>query len=242
MTFPDKGDTMKNIKAIGWDLDDTLYQRGDFYRSVFETMQQNVIKINHSFKEFYHIFEIQSDIEYEKFIREGKEKDDYQIDRVISTYNHFNYQISRDQAIIFTSLYFYYRNHLKLHNDVSNVFKHLIDSGYELFILTNGPSIDQRNKLSKLQIANWIPENRWFISEELNYSKPDIELFKQVEHTLGYQSHELAYIGDNYQNDIFGSTQAGWHAVHYFHPANNGKELNHPATIHHIKEVINLFS
>ena len=41
-----------------------------FTGAAFETMQKNVIHIHQSFETFYRIFEVQSDIEYEKFIRE----------------------------------------------------------------------------------------------------------------------------------------------------------------------------
>lgn len=233
---------MKQIKAIGWDLDDTLYQRSDFYRAAFETMQKNVVHIHQSFETFYRIFEVQSDIEYEKFIREGKAKEQYQLDRILSTYKYFNCEMSVEQATIFQALNEYYRQHLTLDSEIIHVFEHLQAAGYDLFILTNGPSIDQRNKLNTLQINRWIPENRWFISEELNSSKPDIEIFNHVAEELGYLSHEFAYIGDNYTNDILGASQAGWHAIHYTHPTHRRDNPNHPTTIQHISEIINLFS
>ncbi|MBA5729635.1 hypothetical protein HW423_07540 [Aerococcaceae bacterium INB8] len=69
---------MKQIKAIGWGLDDTLYQKNDFYHAAFETMQEHVILIQPSFVSFYRVFDVQSDIEYEEFIREGKAKAAYQ--------------------------------------------------------------------------------------------------------------------------------------------------------------------
>ncbi|MBG9977527.1 HAD hydrolase-like protein [Facklamia tabacinasalis] len=143
---------MKQIKAIGWDLDDTLYQRSDFYRAAFETMQKNVIHIHQSFETFYRIFEVHSDIEYEKFIREGKAKEQYQLDRILSTYKYFNCEMSVEQATIFQALNEYYRQHLTLDSEIIHVFEHLQAAGYDLFILTNGPSIDQRNKLNTLQI------------------------------------------------------------------------------------------
>lgn len=187
---------MKQIKTIGWDLDDTLYQRSDFYRAAFETMQEHVIQSQPSFESFNRIFDVQSDIEYEKFIREGKAKAAYQFDRILSTYKKFHYEISIEQATIFQALNEYYRQHLTLNSEIIHVFEHLQAADFVLFILTNGPSIDQRNKLNTLHTNRWILENHWFISEELNGSKPDIEVFNQVTEKLGYLSYEFTYIGD----------------------------------------------
>lgn len=232
---------MNTIKAIGWDLDDTLYQRRDFYRLAFNNMQAHVSSINASFESFYRVFEQASDIEYERFIREGKTKDQYQIDRVIATYKHFGRTLTQDEAIIFNALYFYYREHLSIDKSVSNLFDYLLKAGYEMFIITNGPSIDQRKKLNALNIEQWIPEHRWFISEELNYSKPDSEIFTHVQNKLDYQSHELAFIGDNFANDVLGANAVGWTGIYYHHPNNNGAKQKYAQTIRHLDELFAYF-
>ena len=180
-----------------------------FYRAAFETMQEHVIQIQPSFDSFYRVFDVQSDIEYEEFIREGKAKAAYQLDRILSTYKKFHYEISIDQATIFQALNEYYRQHLTLDSEIIHVFEHIQAADFDLFILTYGPSFDQRNKLNTLNINRWILENHWFISEELNDSKPNIEVFNQVTEELDYLSHEIAYTGDSYTNDILGASEAG---------------------------------
>ena len=155
-----------------------------------------MIQIQPSFDSFYRVFDVQSDIEYEKFIREGKAKAAYQLDRILSTYKKFHYEISIEQATIFQALTEHYRQQLTLDSEIIHVFEHLQAADFDLFILTNGASFDQRNKLNTLHTNRWILENHWFISEELNGSKPDIEVFNQVTEELGYLSYEFTYIGD----------------------------------------------
>lgn len=213
------------IKAIGFDLDDTLYSRGEFYQHVFETMQASIIKLDISFNKFYEVFQYFSDIEYEKFIQRKKEKKAYKIDRVIDTYEKFGVTISRNDAIIFNSLYLYYRDQISLRDGVEELFKILLEKNYELFILTNGPSSDQRNKLKQLNINRYISEKNWFISDELNYTKPDMEIFKIVENAVGYSNNELLYIGDDYVNDIVGASSAEWKTIFL-----NVHEVNEVAT------------
>ena len=81
-----------------------------------------------------------------------------------------------------------------------------------MFILTNGPSVEQRNKLHQLKLEEWIPASCWYISDELGYSKPDVDIFKLVERDLDVEN--ILYIGDDYYNDIIGAQSVGWKSFH----------------------------
>lgn len=201
------------LKAIGFDLDDTLYDRADYYRHIYELMEQSVVKSGVEFEEFYKVLQHYSDLEYEKFIRQGKGKDQYKIDRVIDTYKEFGQSIGQEEGIIFNALYLYYRDRIEYRQGAEDLLRILKQKGYELFVLTNGPSLDQRNKLNQLEISQYISEDRWFISDELESSKPDASIFKNVEESIGYTGNQIMYIGDNYINDIEGATQVGWQSI-----------------------------
>ncbi len=201
------------LKAVGFDLDDTLYDRREFYRYIFETMQNSIVKLDVSFEYFYEIFQYFSDIEYEKFMQRTKSKEAYKNDRVIDTYQELGVTISQSDAIIFNSLYLYFRDQIILRDEVEKLFTLLLENRYELFILTNGPSFDQRNKLNQLNITQYISEENWFISDELDCTKPNKEIFKKVEGSIGYKKEEVLYIGDDYVNDVVGAKNAGWEAI-----------------------------
>ena len=165
------------IKAVGFDLDDTLYSRSNYYKFIYEIMEDSVINTGHSFSNFYEVFQRYSDLEYEKFIREGKSKVAYKNDRVIKTYKELNADISENEAIIFNSLYLYFRNKIIYREGIEDLFEMLLKNNIELFILTNGPSEDQRNKIKELNVEYYIHRNRWFISDELKCSKPSVSNF-----------------------------------------------------------------
>lgn len=203
-----------SCKAIGFDLDDTLYDRGSFYHHIFDLMETTIVKTDVNFESFYEIFQRYSDIEYEKFIREGKSKDEYKIDRVIDTYKELGLTNGKEIGIIFNALYLYYRNRIEYRKGAENLLKLLKKEGYELFILTNGPSLYQRNKLNQLEIQKYIREDCWFISDEMHCSKPEKEIFKKVEEEIGYSGSEILYIGDNYVNDIEGANGVGWLSIY----------------------------
>ena len=228
---------LMSIKAIGFDLDDTLYDRGDYYRHIFNIMEKSIIKTDLSFDGFYEVFQRYSDIEYEKFIQRGKSKDEYKLDRVIDTYTALGKSISREDAIIFDALYLYYRNKVTFREGVEELLNYLLESELDLFILTNGPSGDQRKKLKQLNVENYIPKNRWFISDELKCSKPDLEVFKKVEHIIGYKNEEIMYIGDNYVNDIIGAYNANWKAM-LLNVHGNVENMNNTLSVDRINKII----
>lgn len=202
-----------SIKAIGFDLDDTLYSRAELYKKVFKIVNNTIINIDISFSDFFKVFQKHSDIEYNQFINRIKTKNEYRIDRVINTYQEFNISISVDEAIIFNSLYLYFRGDLIYRNMAEEVLEYLKNKGYELFILTNGPYSGQKDKLKVLKIDKYIPADKWFISDEIGYTKPDKRVFQFVEKELNYQGHEILYIGDDYINDIKGSQQLNWNSI-----------------------------
>lgn len=86
------------------------------------------------------------------------------------------------------------------------------ENGHELFILTNGSSKDQRNKLETLQIEKYIPSDYWFISEELHMTKPNKKIFQFVKKQI--DSEKVLYIGDNYTNDIAPTQEIGWKSIY----------------------------
>ncbi|MDN6162399.1 MAG: HAD-IA family hydrolase, partial [Atopostipes sp.] len=78
------------------------------------------------------------------------------------------------------------------------------------------------------------------ISDELNYTKPDIEIFKKVEKSLNYKADEILYVGDDLRNDIIGSKEAGWKSLFL----NVDEVEDYPSDIQEVKnfhEVIELF-
>lgn len=55
---------MVSYQAIGFDLDDTLYDRCEIYRKIFTVMQAAVIRLEVDFETFYPIYLDCSDAEW----------------------------------------------------------------------------------------------------------------------------------------------------------------------------------
>lgn len=226
------------IKALGFDLDDTLYSHAQYYSKIFRVMEQSILKTDIDFNDFYKVFQYYSIDEYNKFMKEIKTKREYKNDRVIKAYAQFGFSLSIADAIVFNSLYLYFQDQIELRSGVVNLINYAKNKGLEVFVLTNGPSADQRRKLAYLKIESLIKKDNWFISDELGFSKPDTRIFKHVQNALKFKSHEIIYVGDHFENDAMGAKNSGWEGIWLSDINTEVREYNTIKTISQVEEYI----
>ncbi|MCW4049354.1 MAG: HAD family hydrolase [Candidatus Bathyarchaeota archaeon] len=82
---------------------------------------------------------------------------------------------------------------------------------YSLSLLTNGPSDSQREKIRVLGLAKYF--DHIVVSGEEGYSKPNPEIFNILAKRVGIPTHEIIYIGNNYEKDVIGAKNAGLRAI-----------------------------
>lgn len=201
------------FKAFGFDLDDTLYIRDGVYRNVFNVMQDNVISIKDEFEAFNFVYQKFSVEYYNRFMKGFETKNSYQLKRIIDSYSFFKKNITKEQAIIFQSLYSYFKDHIELSSHMEDVLNHLNDTNTELFILTNGESDNQWQKIKSLELTRYIPRKNIFVSDDLKVSKPNPKIYKQVEKKLNLVNNEIVFIGDDWENDVLGPNKFGWRTI-----------------------------
>ncbi len=102
-----------------------------------------------------------------------------------------------------------YQTHLL---DGANEILDYLKPKYHLHILTNGFKEVQHIKLHESGIKKYF--NNIFISEEIGFQKPDIEIFEAAQKKAIVKADECIMIGDNYPNDIEGALNAGWKAIY----------------------------
>ncbi|WP_161879764.1 HAD family hydrolase [Alkalibacterium sp. MB6] len=140
-----------NIKYVGIDLDDTLYNRDNVYKNTFYIMEKEVVCTNSHFEKFNKTFQKYSINEFDKYTTGKKSKLSYKLDRVKSAYKDFGKTISEEEALIFHSLYEYFRNNITLRPDALEFIQLLKELHVQPFILTNGPSEDQWEKIKDIR-------------------------------------------------------------------------------------------
>lgn len=74
-------------------------------------------------------------------------------------------------------------------------------------MITNGPTIIQRDKIARLEIADLFPFI--LISEEVGFWKPDPAIFLRALELAGAEAAETVYIGDSPTSDVAGARAAG---------------------------------
>lgn len=90
-----------------------------------------------------------------------------------------------------------------------------LSKGMTLFVLTNGTTEAQIDKLANLGVDQLIDRDKWYISESMGGSKPQRKVFDAIAADLNVAPQEILFVGDDYQNDIEGAIKAGWQAIHY---------------------------
>ncbi|MDF2541758.1 MAG: hypothetical protein K0S47_1476 [Herbinix sp.] len=81
-----------------------------------------------------------------------------------------------------------------------------LKENYKLGIITNGYSSAQRDKIATVGIADYFDDI--IISQEAGMEKPDPNIFYLSCEHLGVNPEEMVYVGDYYPNDIAGAAGA----------------------------------
>lgn len=97
----------------------------------------------------------------------------------------------------------------------------LLAKGYRLAVLSNNDS-RLRPVLKDLKVDHLF--EHLFISSELGFEKPQIEIFRAVENSLQVAPEEIMHLGDSMSRDFIGAQQAGWNPVLF---GSKAKEINH---------------
>lgn len=177
------------IRAIVFDLDDTLYPENEYVLSGFETVanviekKYNICAAKNKLIKLY-----QQDIKnvYNRLLEsENIVYSDEDIKRLVDTYRE-NKPAS-----------------LKTYSGVDEMLKALKMRGYLLGIITDGRERQQNAKLDALNIRQYFDEI--IISDSLGgeeFRKPDERVFLLMAQRLGVKPGEMVYVGDNPLKDF----------------------------------------
>lgn len=90
----------------------------------------------------------------------------------------------------------------------TEILKYLYEKQYEIYIITNSPTKVVIDKLSKINVQNYIKNT--FSAEEAGHMKPQNEFFEGFFNKINsYQRKDMLIIGDELEKDILGGIQNG---------------------------------
>jgi len=162
-------------------------------------------------KRFYEIF---GDLQKNKKITQGEEKEFWR-NVVWETFRPFTETKTLDP--IFEKLWnlFAQGDHWRLSEHAVSSIQTIRKRGYQIALLSNNDS-RLRQVIQDLGIEDLFDE--LFISAEIGYEKPQLEIFRHVEENLQKKPAEILHLGDSYSRDFEGAQKAGWSALLFGKP------------------------
>ena len=205
-------DWINPIKAVLFDVDDTLYsQQMSFVKSCEKTFGE-IYKIPYDqmFEVYYQTYDKRSN---EGLFEQYSMEELHRI-RIKYAFEIYGVRLTEEQTKDFQKNYFWNQQHLKLSPFMED-FLGQCSEHWLLGIISNGNAEYQRGKISSLGLNRWIPESRIIISGEVGIEKPEEKIFRIAEERLDLAvgPEELVFVGDSLYNDVYGARKAGWHQI-----------------------------
>lgn len=184
------------IKAVVFDLDDTLISEREYVLSGF-----NVVS-----KEISYRYNLDSSIVFKKMQELFDESSKEVFNRVLEV---FNVDYTKEEIIDLINIYRNHKPEIEFYDDVIPTLKELKDKGIKVGIITDGYKETQRRKLDALKCNELFDEI--IITDELGreFWKPHEKPYKMMAEKLGVELNEMAYIGDNVAKDFITANKIG---------------------------------
>ncbi len=201
---------MAKLKAILFDVDDTLYSTTDFA----ELARSNSIK---------EMIRLGLKMEHDALMRELNEV----IGEFTSNYeHHFDKLLLRLPAealegvnpviLVAGAVVAYHETkarQLSMPDDVKELLGRLSKTDLILGVITSGPQIKQAEKILRLGLMEYIDPSAIFLSDQIGIGKPNVKLYMKACRQLNIWPLEAMYVGDNPPNDIDPPNQLGMSTV-----------------------------
>lgn len=191
------------IKAVFFDIDDTLYDTSGFAKLARKAALNVMIDAG---------LPLGSDEAY-KLLRQI-------INEYGSNYDkHFNILTKRvfgeeNPLLIALGMITYHNVKfalLRLFPQTTKTLIYLKEKGYHLGVISNGKTIKQWEKLIRLDLHHFFDEV--ITSEEAGVEKPDVRIFNAAMEKMGCKPNKSIMIGNKFNEDIKGALNSGMLAI-----------------------------
>lgn len=227
---------MSKIKAIFFDLDDTLVnsrnaeiEAADEFKKKFHEFDKMKDK---DFEELWHKIAID---QYERYAKNEISYEMNKINRIKILFSKFNIKKEDEEALQIFNMYLdLYEKNWRLFDDSRELLETL-KGKYKLGLITNGDSNQQRKKIDTTKIGDYFSEI--IISSEAEVSKPNKKIFEIACKKIEEEPQNCVMIGDSYKLDIQGAQNYGLNAIWV---NRKNEEIEYGNQIKELKEILNL--
>lgn len=188
------------IRAIFFDLDNTLYDQGLYFSSAYTAIARYLEK-NYSFPSAY-IFSM-----LKALLREKGSMYSRLFDDLLKSIGHREENLVRVLVELFHNAPV---STLVLYEDAEIVLPRLART-FSLGIITNGHAEMQRRKVTALGLGELLPFQVY--TAAIEHPKPSMQCYKYALEMASVNPHESLYVGDNPYVDFTGAKQIGMRTI-----------------------------
>lgn len=187
-------DHVAGLKAIIFDLDDTLYGEKEYVRSGYQKIAEILPSVENAAEKLWKLFE------------ERKPA----IDELLKLENIVSEEVKQECLHV-------YRNqipNIHLYPGVKDMITEFRKSGIKLGIITDGRPEGQRAKLEVLGLDAMV--DHIIVTDEFGgpeFRKPNPLAFEIMKKVLDVEYNEMCYIGDNIKKDFISPEKLGMRSI-----------------------------
>lgn len=227
---------MKKYTCLLMDLDDTIldFQKAEKY-AICKLMEHYSIEASEENILRYHDINLQ----YWKKLELGLvAREDLILLRFIDFFALFGKIIDKEEARNVNALYFDNLSSVVFFIPNSREVLNELKKKYKIYLITNGVKRVQEKRLSLLGDFRDIFD-KVFISEEIEFTKPDIRFSEYVLNDIKISKEECLIIGDSLSSDMMLGINSSIDTC-WFNPKNKKCELNVNYIINDLNDLLKL--
>ena len=185
------------MRAILFDLDDTIYARIEPFATAFEQTFSFPCS-RQLYSRFVHFgYDL-----FEASMQGRVPMQTMHIDRISKTAATIGIIPTTEEAISFQKAYEDALDHLTLSQTMASVLTLCRERADFLGVVTNGESAHQRIKYDSLQLSRWISPDHFLPTGDIGVNKPDPRALLAAMERWQLSAADIWYIGDSLQHDV----------------------------------------
>lgn len=190
---------MARLKAILFDVDDTLFSTTEFARRARTNAVRAMVQAGLDLPEEVVLREL------DEVLAEFSSNYEHHFDKLLQRLRPQCLQRTNPALIVAAGVAAYHDTkfrELAPFDDVYPLFTDLKRIGMRLGIVTHGWTVKQAEKLVRLGLVPYLDPRAVFISDQIGISKPNPKLYATAVRDLDLEPREVMYVGDSPEHDI----------------------------------------
>lgn len=187
------------LKAILFDVDDTLFSTTEFARRARTNAVRAMIQAGLDLPEEVVLREL------DEVLAEFSSNYEHHFDKLLQRLRPSCLARTNSALIVAAGVAAYHDTkfrELAPFDDVYPLLRDLRRIGLRLGIITHGWTVKQAEKLVRLGLVPYLDPRAVFISDQIGISKPNPKLYATAVRDLGLEPQEVMYVGDSPEHDI----------------------------------------